>query len=114
MIKITIIALVAILGIAMAFPQDAVLTRSEIRDDFNQFALSYSSDKGYGVSQQGALKTIDTENGKQNIYVQRGIYAFYGTDGKKYTVEWIADENGFRATGDHIPVAPPAPEVPMP
>lgn len=78
----TIVAFVAILGVAIAFPQNEVLSRSEIRDDFNQFALSYSTSNGISVAQQGALKALPNERGVDNVLVQQGSYAYYGPDGK--------------------------------
>ena len=42
--------------------------------------------------------------------VARGSYSYTTREGKLITVNWVADENGFQATGDHLPVAPPAPD----
>ena len=33
-------------------------------------------------------------------------------EGKTYTINYVADENGYRAQGDHLPVAPEAAAVP--
>ncbi|CAH2232173.1 jg12337 [Pararge aegeria aegeria] len=43
--------------------------------------------------------------------VVEGSYSYIGDDGRTYTVHYIADSNGFRATGDHLPVPPPVPEI---
>lgn len=43
--------------------------------------------------------------------VVEGSYSYVGDNGLTYTVHYIADSNGFRATGDHLPVAPPMPEI---
>lgn len=43
--------------------------------------------------------------------VVEGSYSYVGDNGKTYTVNYIADANGFRASGDHLPVAPPIPEI---
>lgn len=101
------------MGVAIAFPQSPILTRSEIRDDFNQFALSYSTANGISVAQQGALKPLQTEQGLDNVLVQQGAYAYYGPDGKLYKLSYIADENGFQPIADFLPTPPPAPIVPL-
>ncbi|XP_075979413.1 uncharacterized protein LOC142978745 [Anticarsia gemmatalis] len=43
--------------------------------------------------------------------VVEGSYSYVGDNGKTYTVHYIADSNGFRASGDHLPVPPPVPEI---
>ncbi|XP_052742333.1 uncharacterized protein LOC112048063 [Bicyclus anynana] len=43
--------------------------------------------------------------------VVEGSYSYIGDDGRTYTVHYVADSNGFRATGDHLPVPPPVPEI---
>lgn len=38
--------------------------------------------------------------------VAKGSYSYTAPDGRKISVTWVADENGFQPTGDHIPTAP--------
>lgn len=77
---------------AVPAPQIPILTRSEIRDEFNQYALSYSTADGIAVAQQGALK--QTADGLDNVLVQQGSYAYTGPDGRIYKLSYVADENG--------------------
>lgn len=94
---------------ALAAPQVPILTRSEIRDDLNQYSLSYSTGDGQAATAQGALKPNADRTG--NVLVQQGSYAYIGTDGRLYKLSYIADELGFRPTADFLPTPPPALEV---
>jgi hypothetical protein len=46
-----------------------------------------------------ALQVIEKESG----IVMRGSFSFVADDGQTYTVNYIADENGFQPEGAHIP-----------
>lgn len=50
-----------------------------------------------------------------NNRVVTGYYSYIGPDGKLYTTHYTSDQNGYRATGSHLPVqdgnGPPAPIV---
>jgi len=41
----------------------------------------------------------------------RGSYSHTDVEGNTYTVTYVADENGYRAEGGHLPVAPQVPVV---
>lgn len=43
-------------------------------------------------------------NGNDRVVV--GYYSYIGPDGVPYTVNYIADKNGYRASGSHLPVQP--------
>ena len=45
------------------------------------------------------MKTI----GEDEVVVMRGSYQYIGVDGLTYTVDWEADELGFRASAPHLP-----------
>ncbi|XP_047029529.1 uncharacterized protein LOC124637211 [Helicoverpa zea] len=58
--------------------------------------------------QHSRMENLGTGKDEQ---VVEGSYSYVGDNGKTYTVHYIADVNGFRASGDHLPVAPPIPEI---
>ena len=68
-------------------------------------AYSYEADNGIKVEESGVQKQIGFEAGT----VSRGSYSF-PADGESFTVNWVADENGFQARGSHLPTPPPVPE----
>ncbi|KAI4459205.1 cuticle protein [Holotrichia oblita] len=62
------------------------------------------------ISQQeiGELKNAGTN---QESSVVHGSYSYVAPNGKILTVDYIADENGFRPSGAHLPTPPPIPEA---
>lgn len=53
--------------------------------------LRYKLSDGQTREETGTLRNI---NGS-SVYVATGFYTFIGTDGQKYRVDYLADENGF-------------------
>ncbi|ODN00858.1 Larval cuticle protein LCP-17 [Orchesella cincta] len=78
-------------------------------DDNNAGTYSLNTVSGDGsiTNVEGRSKDLGDLEGP--VTVKRGSYSFIGDDGKTYKVEWVADENGFQATGDHLPTPPPIP-----
>ncbi len=60
--------------------------------------FSYSTDDGSAREEAGQL--VD-----ENLSV-KGSFQFVGDDGQTYKVNFVADENGYRPEGAHIPVVP--------
>lgn len=62
--------------------------------------FSVETSDGKIHQEEGQLKDIGTEN---EAIVVRGSYSYIGDDGQTYTVNYVADENGFQPEGDHLP-----------
>ncbi|KAK5646159.1 hypothetical protein RI129_004623 [Pyrocoelia pectoralis] len=71
----------------------------------------YHYETGHGISaqQRGYLK--NPGNPQTEAQVMEGSYSYVGPDGIQYTVTYLADENGYRAQGAHLPTPPPIPEA---
>ena len=59
---------------------------------------------GYGKDSYGYESTGGTAN-------QGSVY-WISPEGQRLTLSWVADENGFRPVGDHLPTPPPVPAHP--
>lgn len=77
-------------------------------DNYGKYHLETASADGSLLEQEGHLKDLGDAEGP--VQVTSGSFSFIGDDGKTYTVRFTADENGFQATGDHLPTPPPIPE----
>jgi hypothetical protein len=67
---------------------------------------SFESEDGVRKEETGKPQLADpTDPEKGIVTVMRGSYSYTDPDGRLISVTWVADENGFRATGDHLPVA---------
>ena len=82
-----------------------VLSRNEVRDDYNQLSLSYLSGDGTAVSEHGALKQV-TEGEHRGDYflAKQGSWRYTSPEGRIIMVTYTADENGFHPISEAIPV----------
>ncbi|XP_057370572.1 larval cuticle protein LCP-22-like isoform X3 [Daphnia carinata] len=108
-----IIAL-AFLAIAIAAPQgdkkpiEIISSNSEMNAD-GSYTFDFVSADGTKVSESGSQKQVGPKP-EEIGPVSKGSYSYTSPEGVVITVNWVADENGFQATGDHLPTPPPMPE----
>ncbi|XP_047020744.1 endocuticle structural glycoprotein SgAbd-2-like [Helicoverpa zea] len=73
------------------------------------YKTAYETGNNIQASEEGFLRSVGED---QNALVQQGSYSYTAPDGQIITVEYTADELGFRVKGDHIPTPPPvSPEI---
>ncbi|KAI5631305.1 insect cuticle protein domain-containing protein [Phthorimaea operculella] len=78
---------------------------ADVRQD--GFNYNYETSNNIKAEATGELKQI----GDTSAIVVRGQYSYTGADGVPVVVTYIADENGYRAESDAIPVGPAIPEA---
>ncbi|KAF5298369.1 hypothetical protein FQR65_LT01147 [Abscondita terminalis] len=78
-----------------------ILSQESSVDADGKYHYKFASGDGTKAEQSGELKKIGNEAG----VVSQGYYE-YQDGGVTFKVTYTADENGFVATGDHIPVIP--------
>ncbi|XP_034103121.1 larval cuticle protein 65Ag1-like [Drosophila albomicans] len=101
-----LIVFVALFALVLAAPdaveihrQDSVVTA----DGYNFDTLT--SDGSRHVSSGKLLPGEEEDKGEYSV---KGSYSFVADDGLTYTVDYIADKNGFQPSGAHLPIAPEA------
>ncbi|XP_017493737.1 PREDICTED: larval cuticle protein 1-like [Rhagoletis zephyria] len=78
-----------------------------VRQDFITDA---SGNYNFGFETANGIQrdeTGDTHKRPHSALNVQGSYSYTGDDGRTYTVNYKADENGFHAEGDHLPTSPP-------
>ncbi|XP_055919887.1 cuticle protein CP14.6 [Eupeodes corollae] len=91
--------------ISSAYDRDAVILKQNY--DLNpdgSYAYNFETSNGIRADEAGYLKNPGSQLEAQ---VMQGSYSYTGPDGVVYTITYIADENGYRAEGAHIPTPPP-------
>ncbi|KAF7414904.1 hypothetical protein HZH68_003393 [Vespula germanica] len=83
----------------------AILRQSKDTAPDGSYSYSYDTENGISVAEQGRPKNI----GPAQIEEVRGQYSYTAPDGTPILVTYIADENGFQASGAHLPTPPPIP-----
>merc|ERR1712136_243612 len=92
-----------------AAPVILIVKQTQSHDTEKQeYSFSYEAENGIPVSESGKQKQFGDKPEEAGI-ISQGKFS-YPEEGVTYTITWVADENGFQATGDHLPVAPPMPE----
>lgn len=67
------------------------------------YKFAYETSDGVSRQEEAELKNIGEETEALSV---RGSVTWTAPDGQVFTLNYIADENGFQPTGDHLPVAP--------
>ncbi|KAM7356046.1 larval cuticle protein 65Ag1-like [Cochliomyia hominivorax] len=102
-----IIVFAALFAVALAAPrpEEATILKSESEVGPESFQYAYATSDGVEAEAQGQLKNVGSED---EAIVVKGSFSFVADDGQTYTVNYVADENGFQPQGAHLPVAPEA------
>merc|ERR1712071_46144 len=108
-----LIAVFLAVAAAAPAPQEGqpilILKQSQNHDTEKQiYSFSYETENGISVIESGVQKQIGDKPEEAGT-VSQGKYS-YPEDSVTYTITLVADENGFQATGDHLPTPPPMPE----
>lgn len=72
------------------------------------YNYAYKTVNGISVHEEGHLKNVGNQAEANSV---TGSFSYTGPDGNQYTIQYIADENGFRPVGSHLPTPPPVPEA---
>ena len=83
----------------------SVLNAPGARAGNDNWDYAFESENGIKQEAVGQVKLV----GDTIVVVMRGSYEYIGADNNVYTVQWEADENGFRASAPHLPKPVPIP-----
>ncbi|XP_013110242.2 endocuticle structural protein SgAbd-6 [Stomoxys calcitrans] len=95
--------LAIILAGAFAAPQGKdveVVEQSYENTGSDGYKFSYSLTDGTSRSEQGTVVNAGTDNESLSV---KGSVSWVAPDGQTYTVNFVADENGFQPEGAHLP-----------
>merc|ERR1712221_44796 len=87
----------------------AITKYGSVSDETGKYSYNFEAANGIKMSEEGEQKHFGDKLEEGYGSVARGSYS-YELGGVTYTINWVADENGFQPTGNHLPVAPPMPE----
>ncbi|CAG4956375.1 unnamed protein product [Colias eurytheme] len=86
---------------------EAVIVGQEADVLPDQYKYIYETSNGIKAQESGVLKNVGRED--EGIEVQ-GTNSYVGDDGQTYSVQYIANENGYQVQGAHLPTPLPVPE----
>ncbi|XP_059216450.1 larval cuticle protein 65Ab1-like [Stomoxys calcitrans] len=99
-----LIVFAALFAVALAAPRpDAEILKSDSDVGPENYNFAYATSDGVEHQSSGVLNNVGSDH--ESLAV-KGSYSW--TDektGEKFTVTYVADENGFQPSGAHLPVA---------
>ncbi|KAL7734129.1 hypothetical protein ACLKA6_011809 [Drosophila palustris] len=98
-----LIVFVALFAVALAAPSDVVITKLDSDVNAEGYKFGFETSDGTAHNADAQLKDVGTEHESQVVH---GSYSWVDEKtGEKFTVSYVADENGFQPQGAHLPVA---------
>lgn len=64
--------------------------------------IRFETSDGQSRQEQAELKNVGTDEEAISV---KGSYSWVAEDGQTYTVNFVADENGYQPEGAHLPQA---------
>uniref|UniRef100_A0A2H1WSQ4 SFRICE_036472 n=1 Tax=Spodoptera frugiperda TaxID=7108 RepID=A0A2H1WSQ4_SPOFR len=94
-------AFVAVVAAAPQNVQDVQILRYDLNNDgLGAYNYAFDQSDGTGHNEDGEIRNAGSED---EFVAVRGSYSWVGPDGVKYTVNYVADENGFQPTIEQGP-----------
>ncbi|KAH8314829.1 hypothetical protein KR074_000831 [Drosophila pseudoananassae] len=104
--KFLVLVFVALFAMAVARPNEANIVRQDSDVGPDKWSSNLETSDGTKIDSDGVLKNVGTEH---EAAVVHGSFSWVDEKtGEKFTVTYVADENGYQPQGAHLPVAPVA------
>ncbi|XP_047514888.1 endocuticle structural glycoprotein SgAbd-2-like [Pieris napi] len=86
-----------------------ILRQTQELNPDGSYQWSYETGNGIAAQEQGYLKNAGIKDAEAQV--AQGSFSYTSPEGVPISLNYIADENGFRAEGAHLPTPPPIPEA---
>ncbi|XP_053695843.1 endocuticle structural glycoprotein SgAbd-5-like [Sabethes cyaneus] len=97
-----LLAFAAIVAVSLAADEKSanVVKYENDHKGIDGYNVAYETSNGISAAEQAQLKTFGDDAA---AIVVKGRYSYTGADGQVYTVNYVADENGFQPDAAHLP-----------
>ncbi|KAG6440626.1 larval cuticle protein LCP-14 [Manduca sexta] len=107
--KSFIVAL-CVVGCVLANDPEAVVVRNDyVQNPEGSYNYAFESNNGISGQAEGKFKVFDKDSA---AVVVAGSSQYKGSDGKVYSLTYVADENGYQPQADFLPTPPPTVAIP--
>ncbi|XP_017017844.1 larval cuticle protein 65Ag1-like, partial [Drosophila kikkawai] len=80
--------------------EDIQIIRAESNVELEGYNFASETSDGTSKQESGVLTNPGAEN---EAIAVKGSFSWVAPDGQTYTVNYVADENGFQPSGAHLP-----------